>query len=281
LTGLPGDHAALKVAALVAKAHAAHVDALHVYMGLKTVEAMAGNYSSMTEDRLTALSSQLMREENDRRAHAHAVFDEVCLRQGLAAATAPLSDAPGASASFLDVDSLVLGETARRARFYDLTVMARERQLLESRIPIVLMESGRPLLLAPPNPRDSLGTNIAIAWKPGAEAARALTAASPFLSKSSKITIFVVPESGAGQASAIASAKPLQETLAWRGVQAHIIATEPAHDAGAALREAVYAQESDLLVMGAYGHSRFREAVLGGVTRSLMQECDIPLLMVH
>lgn len=280
LAGMPGDHAALKIAALVAKAHDAHVDALHVYMGIKTVEAAIGGYASTTRERLTAMSGRLAREEGERRANAHAVYDQVCLRQGLATATvSQKGNRP--SAAFVDVDSLAIAETARRARYYDLTVMARESQLLPSRITSVLMESGRPLLLAPPNPRDGVGMNIAIAWKPSAEAARAVTAVTPFLAKSARVTIFVVPESGQSQADAAASARPLQATLAWHGAQAHIVTTEAARDAGAALREAVYAREADLLVAGGYGHNRLREMVLGGVTRSLLAECDIPLLLAH
>ena len=280
MTGLPGDHAALKLACLAAKSHNAHVDALHVYMGLRTVEAAISAYSSVTEDRLSEMSRALIREEADRRNRAHAVFDEVCLRQSLVTLTAPRPDG-GASAAFVDVDSLAMAETARRARNYDLTVMAREARLLPSRITMVLTESGRPLMLAPPNPRDSVGTNVTIAWKPSPEAARALTAASPFLARASKVTLLVAPEGGDSQADAIASAKPLQQTLAWRGLQVGILAVERSHDVGAALREAAYGLESDLLVMGAYGHSRFRELVLGGATRSLLQDCDIPLLLAH
>lgn len=281
MTGLPGDRAALKTAALVAKTFQAHIDALHVYMGIRTVEAAIGGYSPMTEDRLSTMSRKLADEENECRAHAHAVFDEICLRQGIATATAPQPGAGAATAAFVEVDSLAIAETMRRARYYDLAVMAREDRLLPSRLTSVLMESGRPLLMAPPNPRDSVGTNIAIAWKPGAEAARALTAAAPFLGKNARVSLLVVPEGSASQADAVASAKPLQEALAWRGIQAQITATEPAYDAALALREAAYGQEADLLVMGGYGHNRFREFVLGGVTQNLMRECDIPLLLAH
>jgi len=280
LAGLPGDHAVLKVSAQIAKAHGAHVDALHVYMGPRTVQAAIGGYSSMTEDKLMEMSSVLVREENGRRNRAHAVFDEVCLRQGLASLAAPRPGG-GASTSFVDVDSLAMAETARRARNYELTVMAREARLLPSRITMVLTESGRPLMLAPPNPRESVGSNIAIAWKPSPEAARALTAASPFLARATKVTLLVVPEGDDMQSDAIASARLLQETLAWRGLQVNVLATNASDDVGPALREAAYGLEADLLVMGAYGHSRFREFVLGGSTRSLLQNCDIPLLLAH
>jgi nucleotide-binding universal stress UspA family protein len=281
LTGLPGDHAALKTAAIVAKDHKAHVDALHVYMGLKAVESVMASYSSSSDQQLSAMSSELAREEGERRVRARAHFDEVCLRQDLPTVAAPKPGLHGPSAAFVDVDSLALAETARRARHYDLIVMAREHQLPPSRIPDVLMQSGRPLLIASANPRDNVGANIAIAWKPCAEAARAMSAAAPFLAKTSRVTLFVVPEAGARQADAIACAKPLQEALAWRGLQAHIVAPEPAHDAAQALREVIYAQEADLLVMGGYGHSRLREFVLGGMTHSLLKECDIPVLMAH
>jgi len=281
LTGLPGDHAALKTAALVARAHDAHIDALHVYMGIDAIQALIGVDPSTSRDRMAAISSQLAQEESERRANARVAFDEICLRQDLPTAAAPHPHGSGPTAALVDVDSLALSETARRARYYDLVVMARERALLPSRIPTVLLEAGRPVLVAPPSPRDSVGTNIAIAWKPCAEAARALTAAAPFLARTSKVTLLVTPERGAAQADAIRTAKPLQETLVWRGLQAQIVATEPSDDAGAALREAAYAQEADLLVLGGYGHGRLREWVLGGVTRTLLHDCATPLLMAH
>lgn len=281
LTGLAGDHAALKTAALVARTHNAHIDALHVYMGIDAMNALIGVESSTNQERMAAIASQLAQEESDRRARAHVVFDEVCLRQDLSTASAPHPGDEAPTAALVDVDSLALSETARRARYYDLVVMARERELLPSRIPTVLLEAGRPVLVAPPSPRDSVGTNIAIAWKPCAEAARALTAAAPFLERTAKVTLLVSPERGATQADAIRTAKPLQETLAWRGLQTQILATEPSDDAGAALREAAYALEADLLVLGGYGHGRLREWVLGGVTRALLHDCAVPLLMAH
>lgn len=279
LSGMPGDHAVLRTAGLVAKAHGAHIDALYVYAGLQSIREMTGLKDF--NDPLAAISGEFTREEAGRRHHAHAVFDEMSLRLGLPIANAPRPDLNGPSISRLDVDSFALAETARRARFYDLTVMAREPALLPSRITDVLMQSGRPLLLAAHNPRQELGTNIAIAWKPCAEAARAVSMAAPFLGRASRVTLVVMPEGGASQADTIAAARPLRECLEWHGIQAQILAVDPGPEPGSTLREALYAQECDLLVMGAYGHSRVREAVLGGVTQAVLQGCEIPVLMAH
>ncbi|HVW72219.1 MAG TPA: universal stress protein [Rhizomicrobium sp.] len=279
LSGMPGDHAVLRTAALVAKAHDAHIDALFVYAGLQSIREMTG--LKAVGDPLAAISGEFSREEAERRHHAHAVFDEMSLRLGLPIADAPRPDLTGPSIARVDVDSLALAEVARRARFYDLTVMAREPTMLPSRVTDVVMASGRPLLLAPQGPRQELGTNIAIAWKPCAESARAVSMAAPFLARTSRVTLIVMPEGGASQSDTIAAARPLRECLEWRGIQAQILAVDPGPEPGLALREAVYAQECDLLVMGAYGHSRMREAVLGGVTQAVLEECEIPVLMAH
>lgn len=279
LTGMPGDNAALKAAALVAKSHGAHVDALHVSVSLGTIQEIVGSYAATTPANLAALANEMVQEEEKRCRQARTAFDEAGIRYNLPNRPGPEAGAP--SASFVQVDGMVTDETVKRSRYFDLTVMAREHMLLESRIPDVMIESGRPILVPPPNPRDTLGTNIAIAWKPSPQAARAVSLAAPFLAKTSRVTLVVAPELRQTQADAIALAKPLQEALVWHGLQAHIVAAEPALDTSAALRETVYALEADLLVMGGYGHSRAREFILGGVTRSLLRECDVPLFLSH
>jgi nucleotide-binding universal stress UspA family protein len=279
LTGMSGDNATLKAAALVAKSHGAHVDALHVSMSLRTIQEAVGSYAATTPANLAALANEIVHEEQKRCRQARTAFDEVAIRYNLSNRPGPEAGVP--SASFVQVDGMGMDETVKRSRYFDLTVMAREHMLLDSRIPDVLIGSGRPILVPPPNPHDTLGTNIAIAWKPSPQAARAVSLAAPFLAKTSRVTLVVAPELRQTQADAIALAKTLQEALVWHGLQAHIVAAEHALDASAALRETVYALEADLLVMGGYGHSRAREFILGGVTRSLLKECDVALFLSH
>lgn len=279
LSGLPGDHAVLRTAGLVAKAHGAHIDALYVYPGRESIKELVG--LGDVDDPLSAISEQFAKEEDARRKHAHAAFDEMTLRLGLQVANAPRPGQAGASISRLDVDSIAQAETTQRARFYDLTVIAREPELLPSRITDIIVGSGRPVLLAASTPREEIGRNIAIAWKPCAQAARAVAMATPFLARASRVTILVMPEGSAGESDTVAAARPLRECLEWRGIQAQILAIDPGPEPALTLREAVYAQECDLLVMGAYSHSRLREAALGGVTQALVDACEVPTLLVH
>jgi nucleotide-binding universal stress UspA family protein len=172
-------------------------------------------------------------------------------------------------------------ETLAEARYHDLTVMGRDEQLSREGIISVLMRSGRPLLLAPEKPVDIVGRRIAIAWKECAEAARALTAARPFLSCADSVAILGIAEDATEGDNTRVSAEHLANQLAWLGIKAEV------HAGGATqastsrtLLSMAYEWDADLLVMGAYGHSRVREFVFGGVTRDLLATSPLPLFMV-
>ena len=140
LTGLSGDHAVLKTAATVAAIEDGHMDAVHVYVGLSTVQQMTGASQSAA---LASSISDFFRGEQQRLKSAHTAFEQACLRHDLPAKPGPDG---GPSASWTCVDSPSLYETPHRARCYDLTVVAREKQLLPQRIPDILLRSGRPVL---------------------------------------------------------------------------------------------------------------------------------------
>ena len=141
---------------------------------------------------------------------------------------------------------------------------------------------GRPLvLLAPKQAPENLAPTIAIAWKDTAEAARAVTAAMPLLMKADKVLILAAEESG-GSTASLESAKRLVQQMRWHGISAEAHHVSPAGRSVAdAIAHIAQERKADLLVMGAYGHSRFRELVLGGVTRDVLRECRLPVLLFH
>lgn len=278
LTGLGGDHAVLKTAAMVAAIEGGHVDAFHVYIGLATIQQMTGAGTASQAAALASLASDFSSEEQQRLKAAHTAFEQACLRFDLPAKPGPSG---GPSASWTCMESPSLYETAHRARCYDLTVVAREAQLLPQRIPDILLYSGRPVLVAPARPSEQIGRNIAVAWKPGVQIARALTAASPFLRHADKLVLISVPENGWEEQAIKLSAEPLRDTLRWGGISLEHVISGPNYDTADTLRETAITLECDLLIAGAYGHTRLREFVLGGVTRGLLGECALPLLLMH
>lgn len=133
-----------------------------------------------------------------------------------------------------------------------------------------------PVLVLPDNPQRAVGRSVLVAWKPRREAARALRDALPLLHKADAITVMTI---GDIAEDSVASVRAF--------LQAHEIHAEFSSDAGAdsAAGEILLARARllgcDTLVMRAYGHSRFRELVLGGATRLVLQSAPIAVPMSH
>lgn len=147
-------------------------------------------------------------------------------------------------------------------------------------VPSVLLASGRPALVMPwVDTGTTCGRNPLIAWKATRESAHALTAAIPFLRHSERIHLTIADDDG----TAAERATAIAEYVRSHGVQAPILrhASVPAATAGDALLSLAADVGADLLVMGCYGHSRARELVLGGASRTILQTMTLPVLMAH
>jgi nucleotide-binding universal stress UspA family protein len=137
--------------------------------------------------------------------------------------------------------------------------------------------AGRPTLLAPRTlPWDPLD-HVLIAWNGSLESSRTVFAAMPLLRAARRVSIFAAAEHG----SEAASAGELAESLVWHGIHAGPLAIAGAHPPGPALLEAAKRREATLIVMGAYTHSRLRQAFLGGVTSRVLAHAEIPVLLSH
>jgi nucleotide-binding universal stress UspA family protein len=145
----------------------------------------------------------------------------------------------------------------------------------------ILNGCGRPLLLLPSRAPGDPPSIVAIAWKETAEAARAVTAAMPLLQKASRIVVLTASEDQKA-ADCEASAQRLADQLRWHGFKAEAHHVPPNRRSGA---ESVMAVASDmgaeLIVMGAYSHSRPYEFVFGGFTRYALKHATLPVLMAH
>lgn len=147
----------------------------------------------------------------------------------------------------------------------------------------IALESGRPVLVVPCGAEvTSLGQRVLVAWNGSREAVRAVHDALPLLKRASFVQVVVVnPQVGYGEHGAVPGAD-ICVHLARHGVQAEAYVAHTDNQAiGAALLTQATAIGADLVVMGAYGHSRFRELVLGGVTRHLLRHLQVPMLMAH
>ena len=280
LTGFASDRSVLDAAVAVARQYAGHIECLHTRIDPMETAAMVAAASPHRQDNIGNLIQKISEEQQERSRHARSAFEEACKRHALR-----VNDDPKAGgelcANLVEITGIG-DETLRRARFHDLAVMARDAEISSDRIEGVLMQAGRPVLIAPAKPVDTIGQTIAVAWKEGPDAARALLAATPMLARAKQVVILCVPEIQARSASERSSAEHLSRQLRWHGIQAQIILEAAGSaPASAKIKELAYACGADLLAMGAFGHSRMREFVFGGVTRDILRACEIPVFMFH
>lgn len=169
------------------------------------------------------------------------------------------------------------------ARLRDLTIVPAEANELADQpdAEALIFESGRPVLIVPRAPRKSFALNTAtVAWDFSRPAARAVGDALPLLTRAKRVHIVTV--SNEKRIDTRRSGPELAKHLARHGVEVVLEAVDAAgRPIGEVLEAATRAHDSDLLVMGAYGHSRLREFVLGGATRSMVNRPPLPVLLSH
>ncbi len=166
------------------------------------------------------------------------------------------------------------------ARLADLTILPHPDQIEDENasdmLHAVLFDSGRPVLIVPRTRPAAIGTRCCIAWNGTVESASALTAALPWLARAEAVRVL---HAGAYQRHGPSAADVLPY-LALHGITADVREFEPvARDVGAGLLQAAAAFGADLLAMGAYSHSRLRQLILGGVTRHVLANATLPVLM--
>ncbi|EME68765.1 universal stress protein UspA-like nucleotide-binding protein [Paramagnetospirillum caucaseum] len=255
-----------------------HVVGLHVRSDPTNAVPLVGEGMSgaMVEEMIGIAETQAAQ----RAKAARAGFDAALARNGAPLAAAPPVD--GLSAEWLEVVGREEDVVTWRGRVSDLVVFGHPGGEAEVAAMITLntalMACGRPLLLCPAEPSPLPGTNVCIAWNGSAEAARAVAFAMPFLEGAASVTILTVAEHAGGPAPAA----ELENYLAWNGICAAttIIQAASSH-AGEELLRHAGKNGSDLLVMGAYTHSRLRQLILGGVTRHVIAHAPLHVLMCH
>lgn len=147
----------------------------------------------------------------------------------------------------------------------------------------LLFAVGRPVLVVPYiGAPQTLARRVLVAWNATREATRALNDALPLLRRAEKVTVLSVnPRSGDRGDGDVPSADICLH-LARHGVTAEAAQTQARDiEAGDIILSRAADESADLIVMGAYGHARLREQILGGVTRTLLDHMTVPVLMAH
>lgn len=176
---------------------------------------------------------------------------------------------------------------AARARFADLVILAHpygedigpeheaivEATLFEGKAPAMVVPNAGKSLTAP--------KRVVVGWNESSEAMTAVRAALPLLKQADTVNITVIdPPTHSPNRSDPGGL--LSQFLARHGVQAEIsVLSKTLPKVSDVLKRHLNDSKADMLVMGAYGHSRLREAIFGGATRDMMEGCEVPLFLAH
>ena len=150
---------------------------------------------------------------------------------------------------------------------------AREPGRTRDALHAALFDTSRPVLIAPPESRGEFGRVVAVAWKDDARAPKAVLDALPILAKADAVHVL-----RARVSEATVPALFREHGIA---AQAHAVPEHDGRPVGAQLLKLAHELGADLLVMGAYAHGEWREAILGGVTRYVLDHAGLPVLMRH
>jgi len=197
------------------------------------------------------------------------------IRAGWSAA----AEARGLLAEWIDIEGdpgSIVAEHGRRAEAMVVASRVdeggeRERQGLHA----ALFDSLRPVLVVPPGEPRSFGKIVAIAWKDDERAAKAVRAAMPILRQAERVYVLHAVRDGGGAPEVPAILREQSISATPR------IFPAKAGSVGMQVLAEAHQVQADLLVMGAYAHGEWREALLGGVTRCMLENADLPVLMQH
>jgi nucleotide-binding universal stress UspA family protein len=198
---------------------------------------------------------------------------------------APLAGISYAGRAVVDLPAEAAASIAAAARLYDLAIVLQPEaklQTFDNTIPTeILLQAGGPVLFIPHIFRGVFAAKrIGICWDGSRLAARAVRDAKPFLARADALVAISI--NGADSAPADASAEKLAKHLARDGLPIELIELPSTRsDIQPSILSLAADENLDMPVMGAYGHSRLQEGILGGVTRQMLRTMTVPTLMSH
>lgn len=264
----PSVHAVINGAAALAKRHQSHLLGLHVIDIIPFAGYMDGDLTgeviAMQDEKLRADATQVEK-----------AFRTICTSAGV---DAQWCCEEGRTHHVID----------QYARYCDLLCVSAPTATADSLASLpaaeeLLFSAGRPVLVIPEGfDADSIGERVTIAWNGSREAAKAISNALPILARAQSVSLATVVDDHLDEAQASIIVADLSRYLALHGVTVAAQTVNPGEaPVGQFLHDWARDKDSDLLVMGGYGHARIREFVLGGVTRWSVRNSTIPVLMAH
>lgn len=269
----------LDVASQIAGKSNAHVDVLHVRADPRGLVPYTGE--GMDGSMIEEIMEMTEREGGERAVQARQMFDvfqkEMDVKQSDEAKWADTM-----TVSWKEEIGREDEVVAIRGRLYDLVVVGRPLKDAALPSPITLeaalLDTGRPIVIAPPQAPQNTGSTVAVAWETSPESARALGDAMPLLEAAEKV-ILLAPDFGQPP---LLEARDCVNRLLWHGVRAEVHGFDARTvEIGAAFLGAAQEVGANLLIKGAYSQSRLRQMILGGRTRHIIANTEIPVLLAH
>jgi len=279
-SGGAADSVVFATALAAARPFGAHLEFFHLRVGLGEAARNTPHVAFARGGGLRHALQELDAETESRSAAAHRGFASFCKQCAIPIVTAPGAQR-GVTGSLCEETGESLERLAWRARHHDMVVLARHTHpdgLPADFVEQVLLRSGRPVLLAAMEPAQTLTGRIMVCWKETPEAARAVGAAMPLLASARHVVVAHVyerkaPANGIGE---------IVRHLAWHGIDADVRRLAAGSgSAGERLAAVAHECAADLIVMGAYGHSRARELLFGGCTQHFLENATSAVLFMH
>jgi nucleotide-binding universal stress UspA family protein len=279
--GSKTDEPVLEMALAAARPFGAHLQFLHVRVGVGQAAQHTPHLEFASGHALRDALQQLETQSQTRSAAAVQHVLDFCARSNITFSDAPVRS-HGVTASCRQEEGGTLDRVMFHARHCDLVVMGRSQKpngLPPDFLELLLLGCGRPVLIAGSTPSTTVTGTIMVCWRESADAARAVTAATPFLTRTKRVIFVTVAERNGDTAAAI---DDVVRQFAWNGIPAEFqVITPNGHPVQELLAKAAQACGADLIVSGAYGHSRLREVAFGGCTQSFIRHSDRPVLLMH
>jgi nucleotide-binding universal stress UspA family protein len=279
--GSDTDGPLFETALAAARPFSSHLNFIHVHIGPGEAALNSPHTGFAMGPALSGALQELDTKAQTRSELAARHFREFCAR-----AMVEIRDAPegtgAVTASWHEESGSALPRILFHARHHDLVVVGRAKSpngLPADFLEQLLVGCGRPVLIAGPSAPSGFARTVMVCWKESPEAARALNAAMPFLRHAGRVVVVTISENGDSPAEALAE---VARQLAWNGVRAEL-RTVLASGGGipALLSAAARECSADLVVLGAYGHSRMHEILFGSCTQAVIRNAETSVLLMH
>ncbi len=263
---------ALETALLLARRCDSYVEGFALQFGINEFSAidMGGGLSLET----------FKQESQEEAAQAKKLFESFMQEQKV-----PRANGVSTSLSFGWLPDAPEGESfvGSYGRVFDMIVLSRPdvntTGLHNKSIESGLFESGRPILIAPPEAKKQIGSNILIAWNRSTEQAHTTALAMPLLERAERVTVLTV---AGGTEVPGPSTEQMVRNLQRNGVKAAAMSVEIGNrSTGEAVLATAEQLGCDLLIKGAYTQSRLRQLIFGGTTRHILSNASLPVLLAH